>query len=136
MDFQRIIQNWQKQADYLKQESYALYFVYRHPETPRYVKVLSGIIVAFVFSPIDLIPDFIPILGYLDDLVLVPLGISLVLKMVPENVKDECRKQAQKELDSQKPVNWFAAIMIFLIWIGIVFLILRKLIEIINRRLI
>jgi uncharacterized membrane protein YkvA (DUF1232 family) len=129
VDFQRIIENWKKQANYLKQESYALYLVCKHPQTPWYTKALTGIIVAYIFSPVDLIPDFIPILGYLDDLVLVPLGISLVLKMIPESVKDECRKQAQAEENGHRQVNWLAALIIIFIWVGIVFLVIKRLIE-------
>jgi uncharacterized membrane protein YkvA (DUF1232 family) len=74
-------------------------------------------VVAYAFSPIDLIPDFIPVLGYLDDLVLVPLGISVAIKMIPPNVLADCRAKVQIEMDKGKPVNWFAAVVIGLIWL-------------------
>ena len=109
-----------QKAKELKTETYALYLAYRRPETPWYAKIFSGLVVAYAFSPIDLIPDFIPVLGYLDDLILVPLGISLALKMIPHNVMDECRKQAQRDLSGGKPVYWSTAVVIGLIWVGLV----------------
>jgi len=83
-----------KKARYLKIESYALYLAYRDPRVPCYAKVFSAFIVAHTFSPIDLIPDFIPILGYLDDLIITPLGIFLALKMIPEEVMVQARREA------------------------------------------
>jgi len=84
---------------------------------PWYAKVLAACVVAYAFSPIDLIPDFIPVLGYLDDLLLVPLGIALVIKMIPPEVMQECRTQAQDRLASDKPTNWVAGGIILVIWI-------------------
>jgi uncharacterized membrane protein YkvA (DUF1232 family) len=72
-----------QRARLLKSETFALYLAARHPQTPWYAKFLAAGIVAYAFSPIDLIPDFIPILGYLDDLILIPIGIALVIKLVP-----------------------------------------------------
>lgn len=74
-------------------------------------------VVTYAFSPIDLIPDFIPVLGYLDDLVLVPLGIAFAIKLIPPDVLDESRKKAQLEMEREKPANWIAAIAIVIIWI-------------------
>jgi uncharacterized membrane protein YkvA (DUF1232 family) len=110
----RLRQNAQR----LKAETYALYLAYRHPLTPWYAKVFTGLVIAYAFSPIDLIPDFIPILGYLDDLVLVPVGIALAVKMIPAAVMDTCRVQAQKDLAGEKPVNWFVGALIVAVWIG------------------
>lgn len=73
--------------------------------------------VGYAFSPIDLIPDPIPVIGYLDDLILVPLGIFLVLKMIPKEVMAECREQARVVMLKDKPVNWIAAIVIIGIWV-------------------
>ena len=115
----------QKARD-LKQEIYALYCVYRHPKTPWVAKILSGIIVAYAFSPIDLIPDFIPVLGYLDDFILVPLGIALVLKMIPKEIMNECRSQAQTNLQSEKPVFWAAAVIIVLMWLTVIIIVLHR----------
>jgi uncharacterized membrane protein YkvA (DUF1232 family) len=79
-------------------------------------------VVGYVFSPIDLIPDPIPLIGYLDDLILVPLGIAIALKMIPKEVMVECREQAKASMLKGKPVNWVAAIAIIGIWVGLVIL--------------
>jgi uncharacterized membrane protein YkvA (DUF1232 family) len=100
--------------------NYALYLAYKHPGTPWYAKISAGLVIAYAFSPIDLIPDFIPVLGYLDDLILVPLGITLALRMIPAAVMVECRKRAQTDLIKEKPTNWLAAVVIVVIWIGVV----------------
>lgn len=95
---------WKKRAQDIKKETYALFLAYKDPRTPWSAKVFTGLVVAYAFSPIDLIPDFIPILGYLDDLVLVPLGIRTAIKMIPPNVLAECRAKAQTEMRENKPV--------------------------------
>jgi len=109
-----MLEKWQKWAQHLKAETIALYLAYRHPRTPFYAKILVAILLAYAFSPIDLIPDFIPILGYLDDLLLLPLGIALALYFIPEDVMDECRKQSQ-EL-TQRPINYWMVAIILALW--------------------
>lgn len=101
----------------LKRETYAIYLACKDPRVPWYAKVLASCVVAYAFSPIDLIPDFIPIIGYLDDLLIVPLGIFLVLKMIPKNVIEECRQKAELTINQDKPTNWTAAIIIVIIWL-------------------
>jgi uncharacterized membrane protein YkvA (DUF1232 family) len=86
---------------------------------PWYARMLAGVTVAYAFSPIDLIPDFIPILGYLDDLIIVPLGIWLVIKMIPPAVLAECREKATAEINRSKPTNRVAAAVIVAIWFGL-----------------
>jgi uncharacterized membrane protein YkvA (DUF1232 family) len=113
------IAKWKQSARKLKTETFALYLAYRHPHTPWFARVFSGLVIAYAFSPIDLIPDFIPILGYLDDLILVPLGIVLALKMIPPAVMAECRAQAQVAMDQGRTVNKLAALVIVFIWIGL-----------------
>lgn len=81
-----------------------------------YAKIFTACVVAYAFSPIDLIPDFIPILGYLDDIILVPLGIMLALKMLPKNVLDESTIKAEKMMNLDKPKNWIVGGLILLIW--------------------
>src|SRR5258708_34422908 len=93
----------------LKHELYALYLAYKDPRVPWYARLFAACVVGYAFSPIDLIPDPIPVLGYLDDLVLVPLGISLAVRMIPAPVLAECRAQAQVAMRQCKPVNWAAA---------------------------
>jgi uncharacterized membrane protein YkvA (DUF1232 family) len=108
---------WEVRARRLKTETYALYLAYRDPRVPWYAKVLAAAVVAYAFSPIDLVPDFIPVLGYLDDLVLVPLGVALVLKMIPQEVMDGCRERARTELAQEKPTNWLAAAVVVALWL-------------------
>ncbi|HEY9302346.1 MAG TPA: YkvA family protein [Phormidium sp.] len=101
----------------LKRETYAIYLACKDPRVPWYAKVLASCVVAYAFSPIDLIPDFIPIIGYLDDLLIVPLGIMLVLKLIPKVVIEECRQKAEATINQEKPTNWIAAIVILIIWL-------------------
>jgi uncharacterized membrane protein YkvA (DUF1232 family) len=105
-------------AKKIKQDVLVLVEAYKHPRTPFIVKLLSIIIVAYAFSPIDLIPDFIPVLGYLDDVILVPLGISLVLKLIPKDVLQECRDIVEKS-EKVKKKNWIAGSVIILVWVGV-----------------
>jgi uncharacterized membrane protein YkvA (DUF1232 family) len=101
----------------LKHEVYALYLAYRDPRVPWYARLFAAGVVAYAFSPIDLIPDFIPVLGYLDDLVLVPIGIWLALKMIPAEVMADCRVRAADAIRQGKPVNRAAAVVIVGIWL-------------------
>jgi uncharacterized membrane protein YkvA (DUF1232 family) len=109
----------------LKTELVALWFCTRHPRTPLLAKILAAALAAYAFSPIDLIPDFIPLLGYLDELVILPAGIWLVLKLVPEDVLAECREQAARWLDEQRPTrprSYLAAAFIVAIWLAVLWL--------------
>lgn len=115
-----IIEIWKAKADGLKEEVYALYLAYRHPRTPWYAKMFAGLVIAYSLSPIDLIPDFIPILGYVDDLILVPLGIGLSLRMIPPEVITECREKARNTLDEERPHTWIGAVLIITIWAALV----------------
>jgi uncharacterized membrane protein YkvA (DUF1232 family) len=108
---------WKQKARGLKIQTAALYYACRDPRVPWYAKALAGAVVAYAFSPIDLIPDFIPILGYLDDLVIIPLGVSLALKMVPPAVMAECKVKAEASLDQEKPIYKLAGAIIILFWL-------------------
>lgn len=111
------IEQWRQQAKKLKIEVFALYLAYRDPRVPLYARIFAGCVVGYAFSPIDLIPDFIPIIGYLDDLVLIPLGIKIALSMIPENVMIVSREKAQEIIRQGKPVNRVAAVIIISIWL-------------------
>jgi uncharacterized membrane protein YkvA (DUF1232 family) len=111
------IEKWKQSARKLKSETQALYLAYRHPHTPWYAKAFAGLVIAYAFSPIDLVPDFIPVLGYLDDLILVPLGIALAVKMIPISVMVDCRAQAEIGTGEGKQANWFSAVIIIMIWL-------------------
>jgi uncharacterized membrane protein YkvA (DUF1232 family) len=112
-----ILERWKRRAKQLKTEIYAIYLAYRDPRVPWYARIFAACVVGYAFSPIDLIPDPIPILGYLDDLVLVPLGVVLALRMIPSEVLAECREQAEEVIREGKPVSRVAALVIVAVWI-------------------
>jgi len=103
-------------AKQLKSEIHALYLASKDPRTPWYAKAVAAFVIAYALSPIDLIPDFIPVLGYLDDLIIVPAGVALLIKMIPKEVLEDCRDRARSR-PLKKRQNWIAAIMIILIWL-------------------
>jgi len=125
------IKSWREKAKQLRTEVYALYLAFRDQRVPWYAKVFVAMIVAYALSPIDLIPDFIPVLGYLDDLVLIPAGIYLALKMIPKEVLEECRQRAGSEPIAGK-FKWAAAAIIISIWLLVFYLILRLIWQIVH----
>ena len=90
---------WKKRARRLRMQTYALYLAHKDPRGPRYAKALAACVVAYAFSLIDLIPDPIPVMGYLDALVLIPLGVVLVIRMTPSSVMAECQEEARKAME-------------------------------------
>jgi uncharacterized membrane protein YkvA (DUF1232 family) len=108
-----------QRARQLKAETWALALAVRDPRTPWYAKLLVASIVAYACSPIDLIPDFIPVLGYLDDLILLPLGIAWALQLIPPAVLVECRVRAHESMQDGKPVSWVAGAIIVVLWLGV-----------------
>lgn len=111
------MRRWKRRARELRVETYALYLACRDPRTPWHVRVLAACVVGYAFSPIDLIPDFIPVLGYLDDLVLVPLGVALVLRMIPNEVLLTSRSRAADTVSEGRPTNWIAASVVITVWL-------------------
>ncbi len=109
---------WKERAQRLKREVYALYFACRDPRVPWYAKALAACVVGYALSPIDLIPDAIPVLGQLDDLVLIPLGVLAIRGMIAPEVLAECREKAAR-LD-QAPRNWVAAAIVITVWLALV----------------
>ena len=116
---------WTQWARLLKRETFTLYLVCRHPRVPWYAKFLAFIVVGYALSPIDLIPDFIPVLGYLDDLILIPLGIMLVIRLVPADVVAECRARSEEIVGRVTRTGKIAAGVIVAIWILAAALIIR-----------
>lgn len=112
-----IIQKMKKWARNLKKQLLVLYLAYRDERVPWYAKLFTMLVVAYAFSPIDLIPDFIPILGYLDDLILVPLGVYLALKLIPKEVLEDCKRKIEERQTISKPKNWITGIIIITLWI-------------------
>lgn len=109
------VESWKQRAKQLKTETYALYLAYKDPRTPWYAKVFLALVIGYVFSPIDPIPDFIPVVGLLDEMVVVPVGVIIARKMVPGAVLAEC--QVRATLQESKPVNWVAAVVIVGVWL-------------------
>jgi uncharacterized membrane protein YkvA (DUF1232 family) len=108
------LSRWAKE---LKQHTLVVYFAARDPRTPWLVRLLALLVAAYALSPIDLIPDFIPVLGYLDDLVIVPLGVLLVLRLIPPEVTYSAREQAQAAAD--RPTSRTTAVVIVAIWLAV-----------------
>ena len=110
----------------LKTDVPALFLCMKDSETPAIAKILAGLTIAYALSPIDLIPDFIPVLGYLDDMILLPAMVALTIRLIPPAVFARCRIEAEGLWANGKPGKWYFAIPIALFWCVILFLILRK----------
>ncbi len=106
--------NW---AAKLKHNLVAMYLVYKDPRLSWWVRIFTICVVGYAFSPIDLIPDFIPIIGYLDDLILVPIGIYFALKMIPKDIFAECLEQAKSMDREEVPRNWIAGLLVITVWV-------------------
>jgi uncharacterized membrane protein YkvA (DUF1232 family) len=109
------MKNWKQWARLVRRDAHALYFAARDPRVPWYAKAVAVAVAAYALSPIDLIPDFIPVVGYLDDLIIVPLGIALVVRMIPPHIMAEHRAQA--DAAQHRPASRAAAIVIVTVWI-------------------
>ncbi|WPC44356.1 YkvA family protein [Clostridium sp. JS66] len=122
--------NVKQKAKKMKKEIGALYLAYKRDDVPFYAKLVSILVVGYALSPIDLIPDFIPILGYVDDLILIPLGIMFAVKLIPAHIMNECRQQSENIFKKGKPKNWIVGGIIICIWIIIITYILLKFIRV------
>jgi uncharacterized membrane protein YkvA (DUF1232 family) len=107
------IKAWAKN---LKRQTFVLYLAYKDNRVPWYAKLFIIGVVSYAFSPIDLIPDFIPILGFLDEVIILPLGIMFALKMIPQEVVANCEVEAKRMMENGKPRNWLVGILIILLW--------------------
>ena len=112
-----MFKNWKNMAKKFEIETYALYLAYKDPQVPLRIKIIILIVIAYLLSPIDLIPDFIPVIGYLDDFLLITVGIPLLLKMVPKEIMEEHRENAKTKFSEGMPKTRAAALIIILIWI-------------------
>ncbi len=115
MVFRLTLRAWAKR---IKRDGVTLWFAGKHPLTPWHAKALGIFVVAYALSPIDLIPDFIPVLGYVDDLLLLPALIAMAVWLLPPQVLLDCRQQADKwiEARSPKPISWAGAVLVVLLW--------------------
>ncbi|MDN5361405.1 MAG: hypothetical protein PWP70_452 [Moorella sp. (in: firmicutes)] len=106
----------------LKSDVVALHFALKHPQTPLYAKIFAAIIVGYALSPIDLIPDFVPVLGYLDDVILLPLGIALAIRLIPTSVLDACREETKNNPPATMPKIWVTAYIIVILWLIVLYI--------------
>ncbi len=121
----QLVETWKERARELKIQVYAIYLAYRDPRVPLHARIFAACVVGYAFSPLDLIPDPIPVLGYLDDLVLVPLGVALALRMIPADVLAECQQKSREGMKQGKPVNRLAAVVIIAVWLLLAALVVR-----------
>ena len=115
---------WKEKVKQLKTEIYVLYLALKDRRTPWYAKALAVVVVAYALSPVDLVPDFIPVLGYIDDLILIPAGIYLTFKMIPDDILEELRQKI-KSTPINSRTKWVAAAIIVLIWLLVLYLIIK-----------
>lgn len=110
------LRRWAKQV---KRDGVTLWFAGKHPATPWYAKAMGGLVVAYALSPIDLIPDFIPVLGYVDDVLLLPVLIWLTVKLLPDGVLHDCRRQADEWIQKQgrKPRSKAGVVFVLAVWL-------------------
>lgn len=109
--------SWRARVATLRADTYAVYLACRDPRVPRLPKLVTAIVVAYALSPIDLIPDFIPIVGYLDDLILVPIGLSLAIRLIPPSILEEHRAHAKASLSQPHPISRLGAVIVVVLWI-------------------
>ena len=116
-------------AKQLKTDIPAVFLALKRRETPWGAKVLAALTIGYALSPIDLIPDFIPVLGYLDDLIILPAMVTLTVRLIPAQVMADCRAQAEGMWQNGKPKMWYYAIPIIAVWLVVVFLIVRAVVK-------
>ena len=113
-----------KWARDVKRDVLALYLAARDPRVPWYAKVMAALVAAYALSPIDIIPDFIPVLGYLDDLILLPLGIAVVVRLIPDEVMADLRRQAEERMHA-RPRSVVGAVVVVLLWLVVAVFLVR-----------
>ncbi len=114
-----------ERAKQLKKDIPAIFLTLKKKETPWYAKVLAILTIGYALSPIDFIPDFIPVLGYLDDVIILPLLITVTIKLVPKEIIEQCRTESEQLWKVGKPKKWYFAIPIVLVWLIIFALIIK-----------
>jgi uncharacterized membrane protein YkvA (DUF1232 family) len=121
-----MLNNIKAKAKQLKKQIVIVYLAYMHKDVKWYKKAFLLLILVYAVSPIDLIPDFIPILGYLDDIILIPLGIILAIKIIPKSVWEECKANAEKEISINSKYKKIGAVLIVLIWVVVLILVIQE----------
>ncbi|MEG0769241.1 MAG: YkvA family protein [Ruthenibacterium sp.] len=121
--------NLQERAKKLKTDIPAVFLALKRKETPWPAKILAGVTVCYALSPLDIIPDFVPVLGYLDDVILLPMLVALTVKLIPDTVLADCRRQAEQMWKDGKPKKWYYALPVVLLWLLLAWLIVRALVR-------
>ena len=124
-----MVENMSEKAAKMLVDVYALFLALGDKRVPWYAKTLAAITVGYAFSPIDLIPDFIPVLGQLDDLLLIPVGVYVTMKLIPEDTTNDLRAKAQSMMDGNKPTSWIAGGIVVTIWILALVAIILKIVQ-------
>ncbi|MBR0577014.1 DUF1232 domain-containing protein [Proteiniclasticum sp. BAD-10] len=119
--------NLKEKAKGLKRDIPAVFLALKKRETPWYAKVIAFLTVGYALSPLDLIPDLIPVLGYLDDLLILPLMVAFTIRLIPKEVMKGCREEAVTLWVSGKPKKWYYALPVVLLWLLLLGFLLRKL---------
>jgi len=131
-DRMKFIEKIKQRVKQLRNETYTLYVACKDPRVSLLAKILISLIVGYAFSPIDLIPDFIPFLGQIDDLILISLGITIVRNIIPQGVLNECKFKVKEILNQEKPKNYAVSIIMAIIWLSIISLTLIAIIYVIK----
>lgn len=121
--------NLKERAKMLKKDIPAVFFALKHKDTPTAVKIVAALTVCYALSPIDLIPDFVPVLGYLDDVIILPALIALVRKLIPDDVFEQCRIESEEMWNDGKPKKWYYALPVVVFWILIILIIIKAVIR-------
>ena len=111
----------------LKNYLCVIYFAYRDPEMPLFPKIFAAILMGYAASPIDLIPDFIPVLGYLDDLIILSIGAFILLRIIPKDILQKAKEKAEQHTPCLEKKNWFVGALIVLLWLFIIIFIMKLL---------
>lgn len=117
--------NLKERAEKLKSDIPAVFIALKDKETPLLAKTVAGLTVGYALSPIDLVPDFIPLLGYLDDVIILPALLVLTIKLIPKEVWEKSKRQSKNMWQDGKPKKWYYALPIVLVWVFIIWLIVK-----------
>lgn len=118
-----------ERAKKLKTDIPAIFLALKDKNTPAAAKISAAVTVAYALSPVDLIPDFIPVLGYLDDVLLLPALIALTVKLIPKEIMAKCREQAEGMWQDGIPKRWYYAVPVIIIWILVIFIIIKLIVK-------
>ncbi len=117
--------DFKKRAKQIKTDTPAIFIALKKKETPIFAKIMAALTIGYALSPIDLIPDFIPVLGYLDDIIILPVMITLTIKLIPASVLEECKVEAEGLWENGKPKKWYYAIPVVLFWVLLIYVVLK-----------